>query len=173
MPIKIGINGFGRIGRLTFRFAWEMPEVEIVHVNEIIGGSETAAYLVKYDSVHGTWDKEVEATSADAFTVNGKAVSFSDHKDLTQAPWKSKGVELVIDWRRGRRVHRHLLLLRTGPRIREESTGLAVGLIHLLVVDPVSESLLAGHQAISHALVQPAIRVREHNCAAKRLTVLV
>ncbi|KAL3904971.1 MAG: hypothetical protein SGPRY_011087, partial [Prymnesium sp.] len=63
MPIKCAINGFGRIGRLTFRFAWEMPELEIVHINEIIGGAETAAYLVKYDSIHGTWSKEAEATS--------------------------------------------------------------------------------------------------------------
>eukprot|EP00965_Chrysotila_dentata_P124945 4130138-Pleurochrysis_carterae.AAC.1 len=52
---RIGINGFGRIGRLTFRYAWEMEGIEIVAVNEIVGGAETAAYLAQFDSVHGTW----------------------------------------------------------------------------------------------------------------------
>lgn len=97
-PIRVGINGFGRIGRLTFRFAWDMMnDIEIVHVNEILGGTETAAYLVKYDSVHGIWPKEVEMASPTAFTVDGKTVSFSDRKDFTQVDWKSLGVELVID----------------------------------------------------------------------------
>ena len=74
-----------------------MPELEIVHVNEIIGGTETAAYLVKYDSVHGIWGKSVEAASGTSFTVDGKVVSFSDKKDFKEVDWKSMGVELVID----------------------------------------------------------------------------
>ena len=98
MPIKCAINGFGRIGRLTFRFAWDMqPDLEIVAVNEITGGSETAAYLVKYDSVHGTWAKEVESTGKTSFTVDGKTVNFSESADFTQVDWKAMGVELVID----------------------------------------------------------------------------
>jgi glyceraldehyde 3-phosphate dehydrogenase len=96
--VKVAINGFGRIGRLTFRFAWDMgPDIEIVHVNEILGGAETAAYLVKYDSVHGTWPTAVEHTSDASFTVDGKTVSFSDKKDFTEVDWKGMGVELVID----------------------------------------------------------------------------
>lgn len=95
--VKVAVNGFGRIGRLTFRFAWDMPELEIVHVNEILGGAETAAYLVKYDSVHGIWGKEVEKTSDTAFTVDGKTVTFSESKDFKEVDWKGMGVELVID----------------------------------------------------------------------------
>ena len=95
--VKVAINGFGRIGRLTFRYAWDMPELEIVHVNEILGGSETAAYLVKYDSVHGKWPKEVESTSTTEFTVDGKAVSFSEQADFTKVDWAAMGVELVVD----------------------------------------------------------------------------
>ncbi|CAN0425156.1 unnamed protein product [Laminaria digitata] len=55
MVVKVAINGFGRIGRCLFRFLWEMSDVEIVLVNEIVGGAETAGYLLKYDSIHGTW----------------------------------------------------------------------------------------------------------------------
>merc|ERR1719198_652131 len=96
-PMRVGINGFGRIGRLTFRFAWDMADIEIVHINEILGGSETAAYLVKYDSVHGIWPKEVEMTSPTAFTVDGTKVSFSEQADFTKVDWAAMGVELVVD----------------------------------------------------------------------------
>ena len=184
--VKVGINGFGRIGRLTFRYAFDMPEVEVVrtdrsseidgeivvrrsrlqchtahrlhphtlvrglprahdgedvrrraeaadprslqvHVNELLGGAETAAYLIKYDSVHGTWPRKVD-NADDHFTVDGQKISFSDKEDFTQAPrqhthrhgahpaahvarskaqpccrvraqvdWKGMGVQIVID----------------------------------------------------------------------------
>ena len=81
--VKVGINGFGRIGRLTFRYAFDMPEVEVVHVNELLGGAETAAYLAKYDSVHGTWPHKVDHAD-DHFTVDGQKISFSDKEDFTQ-----------------------------------------------------------------------------------------
>ena len=96
--VKVGINGFGRIGRTTFRYAWDMPELEIVAVNEIVGGSETAAYLVQFDSVHGTWrGHSAVSTSDDAFEVDGKRVAFSEHKDFKDVDWKGLGVELVIE----------------------------------------------------------------------------
>ena len=53
--VKVAINGFGRIGRLVFRYAWDDPTLEIVHVNDLCS-IDSAAYLVKYDSVHGTWE---------------------------------------------------------------------------------------------------------------------
>ena len=83
MATKVAINGFGRIGRLTFRYAFDMPEVEVVHVNELLGGAETAAYLAKYDSVHGTWPHKVDHAD-DHFTVDGQKISFSDKEDFTQ-----------------------------------------------------------------------------------------
>uniref|UniRef100_A0A6T0B0G3 Glyceraldehyde-3-phosphate dehydrogenase n=1 Tax=Chrysotila carterae TaxID=13221 RepID=A0A6T0B0G3_CHRCT len=95
--VRVGINGFGRIGRLTFRYAWEMEGIEIVAVNEIVGGAETAAYLVQFDSVHGTWSRKCESTSATAFTVDGKEVAFSEEKDFTKVDWKGMGVEIVVD----------------------------------------------------------------------------
>jgi len=97
-PVKVGINGFGRIGRLTFRYLEAMrDEVEVVHINEILGGAETAAYLVKYDSVHGIWDHEVEAVSTTEIKVDSRSLSFSEQKAFTDVPWKEKGIELVVD----------------------------------------------------------------------------
>ena len=94
--VKCAVNGFGRIGRLVFRFAWEDPSLEIVHVNDLCS-CESAAYLAKYDSVHGTWDKEVEQEASDKFTVDGKVVTFSQEKDFTNIDFKSMGVEMVME----------------------------------------------------------------------------
>lgn len=97
MPASIGINGFGRIGRITFRYMWDMPELEIVHVNELVGGAETAAYLAQFDSVHGPWrGKTCEAQGEKCFTVNGTKVGFSEEEDFTKVDWAGAGVELVI-----------------------------------------------------------------------------
>ena len=97
MPVKCAVNGFGRIGRLCFRYAWEDPELEIVHVNDLCS-CESAAYLAKYDSVHGTWDKKVtHAEDGTSFTIDGKTVTFSQEKDFTKVDYKSMGIELVME----------------------------------------------------------------------------
>jgi glyceraldehyde 3-phosphate dehydrogenase len=57
---RIGINGFGRMGRLAFRAAWDCTDVEVVHINEIKGGAATAAHLLEFDSVHGRWSKPMK-----------------------------------------------------------------------------------------------------------------
>ena len=61
---RIGINGFGRIGRLAFRAAWDRNDLSIVHINEFKGGSHTAAHLLEFDSVHGKWPRRIEASRA-------------------------------------------------------------------------------------------------------------
>jgi glyceraldehyde 3-phosphate dehydrogenase len=92
------VNGFGRIGRLVFRLAWEDPLLDIVHVNDVCS-CESAAYLIKYDSVHGTWNKNVVVNDdGSGFTVDGKLVTFSREKDYTAVPWKDAyNVDLVME----------------------------------------------------------------------------
>ena len=104
MPVKCAINGFGRIGRLVFRYAWEDPELEIVHVNDLCS-LESAAYLAQYDSVHRTWSKKVtvdesendDATTPSGFTVDGTLVTFSSEKDPSKIDWAGMGVELIME----------------------------------------------------------------------------
>ncbi len=96
MGTKIGINGFGRIGRLAFRAAFDNPDIEIVHVNELKGGAKLAAHLLEFDTVHGRWDRGIEATDA-GFSVEGKPVSFSDHAAPGEIDWAAHGVEVVIE----------------------------------------------------------------------------
>ena len=62
--IKVGINGFGRIGRLALRAAWEWPDFDIVHINEVSGGPKTAAHLLEFDSVPGRWQRALSVGEA-------------------------------------------------------------------------------------------------------------
>eukprot|EP00558_Chaetoceros_sp_UNC1202_P007894 CAMPEP_0197246362 /NCGR_PEP_ID=MMETSP1429-20130617/10823_1 /TAXON_ID=49237 /ORGANISM="Chaetoceros sp., Strain UNC1202" /LENGTH=350 /DNA_ID=CAMNT_0042706993 /DNA_START=118 /DNA_END=1170 /DNA_ORIENTATION=+ len=94
--VKVAVNGFGRIGRLVFRYAWDDPTMEIVHVNDLCS-VESAAYLVKYDSVHGTWGKDVQQDTEECFTVDGKKVTFSQEKDYSCIDFRSMGVEMVLE----------------------------------------------------------------------------
>jgi len=96
MTLKVGINGFGRIGRNIFRAAHELKsDFEIVAVNDI-GDAATFAHLLKYDTALGTFGPAVSST-ADAIKVDGRTVRFLSHRDPAELPWKDLGVELVIE----------------------------------------------------------------------------
>ncbi|NJN87761.1 MAG: ArsJ-associated glyceraldehyde-3-phosphate dehydrogenase [Leptolyngbyaceae cyanobacterium SL_7_1] len=96
MVVKVGINGFGRIGRLALRAAWGWSELEFVHINEVNGGAETAAHLLKFDSVHGRWSPEVEA-KGDRVWIDDQSLSFSEHSTPGDVPWDELGVDLVLE----------------------------------------------------------------------------
>jgi glyceraldehyde 3-phosphate dehydrogenase len=96
MAIKVGINGFGRIGRNIYRAAYELkPGFEIVAVNDI-GDAKTFAHLLKHDTALGTFAAEVSAET-DAIKVDGRPVKFLSHKDPAELPWKDLGIDVVIE----------------------------------------------------------------------------
>jgi glyceraldehyde 3-phosphate dehydrogenase len=95
MTVKIGINGFGRIGRLLFRAALKNPEVSVVAINDLTN-SETMAHLLKYDSVHGTLSVTV-AAKGDGIEVGGKTVAIRSVKDPEKIDWKDLGVDVVAE----------------------------------------------------------------------------
>jgi glyceraldehyde 3-phosphate dehydrogenase len=94
--MKIGINGFGRIGRLVFRALWGRPGISLVHLNDPAGDATAAAHLLEFDSVHGRWPQAVAAGGA-GFRVEGQPVGYSQHADPTAAPWSAAGVDLVLE----------------------------------------------------------------------------
>lgn len=96
MRTRIGINGFGRMGRLALRAGWASDDLEFVHVNEVAGGPATAAHLLTFDSVHGRWNRRVESDAA-SLIVDGQSVSFSSSADPGGAPWASRGVDIVLE----------------------------------------------------------------------------
>ncbi len=93
--VKVGINGFGRIGRAVYRAAIGNPEIDIVAVNDL-GDVATMAHLLKYDSVHGTLDAEVSC-QGDTILVDGKPLKVVAQPDPAKLPWKELGVEVVVE----------------------------------------------------------------------------
>jgi len=95
MSIKIGINGFGRIGRLVFRSALQHPEVEVVGINDLTDAA-TMAHLLTYDSVHGKLDLDIQAKD-DAIEIDGRSISFTSIKNPEQLKWNELGVDVAAE----------------------------------------------------------------------------
>ena len=94
MTIKIGINGFGRMGRLALRAAWEWDDVEFVHINDPAGDAVTLAHLLEFDSVHGRWGNHVSAHD-DKIIINGTEIGTSRNKAIADTDWSQ--CDLVIE----------------------------------------------------------------------------
>ncbi len=95
MTIKLGINGFGRIGRMVFRAALKDPGVEVTAINDLTD-TNTTAHLLKYDSVHGTLENNISAEDNEII-VDGKRIKVTDFKDPAQIPWRSSDVDIVCE----------------------------------------------------------------------------
>jgi len=94
MTIKVGINGFGRMGRLALRAAFDWPEMEFVHINDPAGNAQTLAHLLQYDSVHGTWNKEVNGEE-NHITIADNKITCSQNTTIGETDWS--GCDLVIE----------------------------------------------------------------------------
>jgi glyceraldehyde 3-phosphate dehydrogenase len=94
MTLRIGINGFGRMGRLTLRAAWGDPELQFVHINDPAGDAATLAHLLNFDSVHGRWTHEASA-DGDALLIDGVRIPVSRNKELAATDWS--GCDVVIE----------------------------------------------------------------------------
>jgi len=95
MATKVAINGFGRIGRNVMRVACNSDQLDIVAINDLTDAA-TLAHLLKYDSVHGTFDAEINV-DGDNLLINGKAIRILQQRDPAQLPWEELGVEVVIE----------------------------------------------------------------------------
>ncbi len=92
----VAINGFGRMGRLALRAAWDGPGLTFAHVNELHGDAATAAHLLTFDSVHGRWDREAQG-DGDALSIDGRTLSYSGAADPADVPWGDLGVDVVLE----------------------------------------------------------------------------
>ena len=96
MAIKVGINGFGRIGRLVFRAGLDNPNIEFVGINDPFMTPDYCAYMLKYDTVHGRYTGDVKFTE-DSIIVEGKEVKFYAEKNPAKYPWAACGAEYVVE----------------------------------------------------------------------------
>ena len=95
MSIKVGINGFGRIGRMVFRASLNHPEIEIVGINDLCP-ADYLAYMLKYDTMHGRCEAEIGYTE-NAIVVNGKEIPVSAERNPADLPWGKLGAEYVVE----------------------------------------------------------------------------
>jgi glyceraldehyde 3-phosphate dehydrogenase len=99
--MRVGINGFGRIGRLAARaalsgLARDGATLDLVHVNEVKGGIEAAAHLLEFDSVHGRWRADI-AVEGESLRIGDRSIGFTEHASPAEIPWAELGVDLVIE----------------------------------------------------------------------------
>ncbi|HGS4993220.1 TPA: ArsJ-associated glyceraldehyde-3-phosphate dehydrogenase [Vibrio cholerae] len=128
MAIKVGINGFGRIGRLALRASFDWPEIEFVQINDVAGDAATLAHLLEFDSVQGRWHHAV-GSEADAILINGKRIRTTQEKSIDAVDWS--GCDVVIE--------------ATGKHRKGEFLNqyLAQGVKRVIVSAPVKEEGIA------------------------------
>jgi len=150
MATRVGINGFGRIGRSVFRILSDRDDINVVCINDLFE-NEQLAYLLKYDTVMGIFKKEVTATD-DALTVGDQKVVMTEHRDPAAIPWKDLGVDVVIEstgvFRERAPLEKHLAagakkVLLTVPAKEEIDATIVLGVN--------DEELKAEHRIVSNA----------------------
>jgi len=161
MTIRVGINGFGRIGRNAFRIAQERQDLEVVAVNDLTD-SKTLAHLLKYDSVHGTFTKEVKAAEH-SIMVNNKEINVSAEKDPAKLPWRNFGVDIVIE--------------STGRFTKRDAAAkhLEAGAKKVIISAPASEEDITIVLGVNEKLYDPAVHhvISNASCTTNALAPLV
>lgn len=142
MSIKIAFNGFGRMGRLSLRAAWDWPDVEIVHINEIAGSPAEAAHLLRFDSQHGTWQKDITATDT-GLRIDGREISWSRNAALADTDWTATGADVVVEC--------------TGKFKSQQALAplLAQGIARVVVSAPVKDGTLNVVMGVNDHLFDP------------------
>lgn len=172
MTLKLAINGFGRIGRVVFREALEQKEIEIVAVNDLTDAA-MLAYLLKYDSVHGVFDADVQS-EGDFLIVNGKKVKVYAEKDPAALPWGELEVDVVVDstgvFRDRESLSKHLeagakKVILSAPA-KGELTTLVMGVNHE-AYDPEKDDIVSNASCTTNCLA-PVVKVLHEQFGIKR-----
>ena len=164
MSIRVGINGFGRMGRLALRAAWDRPELEFAHINERHGDAESAAHLLSFDSVHGRWSEDVQGEQS-LLRVQGSAIGFSQAAEPGEVPWGELGIELVLECSGAfRTVHALEAYFERGVRkvivaapVKGEALNIVVG-VNDHLYDPARHRLLTAASCTTNCLA-PVVKV--------------
>jgi glyceraldehyde 3-phosphate dehydrogenase len=172
MAIRIGINGFGRIGRNVFRAAFNRPDIEIVAVNNRTVG-EIMPHLLKYDSVHGIFNADVQYTDG-MMTVGGKEVRIVSHTDPAGIPWGDLGVDIVIEssgkFNNGSDCQKHInngakKVIITAPAKDEDAT-IVMG-VNEGIFNPAKHHIISNASCTTNCLA-PFAKVLHENFGIKR-----
>ncbi|MES9963957.1 MAG: ArsJ-associated glyceraldehyde-3-phosphate dehydrogenase [Candidatus Sedimenticola sp. 20ELBAFRAG] len=176
MSVRVGINGFGRMGRLGFRAAWGCEELEFVHINEISGDAACAAHLAEFDSIHGRWDREITSDET-SFSVDGKRISYSRYSTPGEVDWKGMGVDLVIESSGAFRTREKLQAyfdqgvkkVVVAAPVQEDALNIVMG-INDHLYDPEQHDLVTAASCTTNCLA-PAIKVLQEKLGIRHGTM--
>jgi glyceraldehyde 3-phosphate dehydrogenase len=164
MSIRVGINGFGRMGRLALRAAWGRPGLEFAHINERHGDAATAAHLLSFDSLHGRWSEDVQGEES-VLRVQGSAIGYSRAAEPGEVPWGELGVEVVLECSGKFRTMESLeayfeqgvrKVIVTAP-VKGEALNIVVG-VNDRLYDPARHRLLTAASCTTNCLA-PIVKV--------------
>ena len=163
MAVKVGINGLGRIGRCVLRAALDYPEIEVVAVNDLTE-PKTLAHLLKYDSVHGIFDAQVDYTEGEpGFYVNGRFIKVFKEKDPEALPWGDLGVQAVLEstgkFRTKEGAAKHITAGAKKVLISAPGKGVDVTVVMGVnhdAYDPVAHQVVSGASCTTNCLVPVA-----------------
>ncbi len=176
-PIRVAINGFGRIGRIFTRVNWDNPNIEIVAINSR-SDCDMYAHLLKYDSIYGPWDKEVSNDGNDALIIDGIRVPLHHENELENAPWEKYHVDLVIEstgvFRDRSSSEKHLVngtkaVLITAPA-KEEDITMIYGINHEQF-DPGKHKIISAASCTTTCLA-PVAKVLDDHFGIKHGTIM-
>jgi glyceraldehyde 3-phosphate dehydrogenase len=166
--IRVAINGFGRIGRLTTRVLLEREKVEIVAINDL-ADTATLAHLFKYDSVHGGFEGSVDAKE-DIVVINGHSIAFSKERNPENLPWKELKIDLVIEatglFRTREKASKHLIAGAKKVIISAPAKDADIKTIVLGINDAIldgSENILSNASCTTNSLA-PLVKVIDELC---------
>ncbi|PHS25889.1 MAG: type I glyceraldehyde-3-phosphate dehydrogenase [Methylophaga sp.] len=98
MTLRVGINGFGRMGKLALRAGWSSDEIEFVHINEISGDANCHAHLLQFDSIHGRWGEDKAISAVDnQIMIDDSSISFSQHNSPENVNWQQLDIDLILE----------------------------------------------------------------------------
>lgn len=171
MTIKVGINGFGRMGRLTLRAAYDWDGIEFIHVNDPAGDAETFAHLLTFDSVHGRWHHDAEAKN-DSMVIDGREISFTRNRAIGDTDWSD--CDIVIE-ASGKMKTKHLLqayldqgvqrVVVTAP-VKEEGVLNVVMGVNQHLFDPAKHRIVTAASCTTNCLA-PVVKVLHEKLGIK------
>lgn len=163
MTIKVGINGFGRIGRLALRAAFDWSEIEFVHINDVAGNAETLGHLLEFDSVQGRWHHEVSVDNGD-IVINDQRISTSKNASIADTDWS--GCDVVIE---ATGVHRKTSFLNqyldqgvkrvvVSAPVKEEGIANIVVGVNDHIFDPATHKIVTAASCTTNCIA-PVVKV--------------
>ncbi len=173
MTFRVAINGFGRMGKLMLRAAWDMAELDIVHINEPVGNAAMVAHLLQFDTVHGRWQRNI-VSSENGIAIDGEEITVSHHDSLCDLPWSRENVDLVLECSGSYRTVAGLQpyfqagikkVLVAAPVHDEQAINIVMG-INDDLYDPVRHNVITAASCTTNCLA-PVVKVIHENLGIK------